>query len=57
VVGVLQVIPDPHFYTGRLLRLLSTHHIFQEVAPDVYAHNRISLELDTGKKYEDIKSK
>ncbi|KDQ64437.1 hypothetical protein JAAARDRAFT_201773 [Jaapia argillacea MUCL 33604] len=34
---------------GRILRLLATHHIFQEVKPDVFANNRISSYLDTGK--------
>jgi len=27
------------------------------VAPDVYAHNRVSIDLDTGKGYEDYISK
>jgi hypothetical protein len=51
------MVPELSYYSGRLLRLLASHHIFQEVTPDVYAHNRISLELDTGKNYEDIKSR
>jgi hypothetical protein len=35
--------------TGRLLRLLASRHIYKEVAPDVFANNRISSALDTGK--------
>ncbi|KAJ7195337.1 O-methyltransferase [Mycena pura] len=34
---------------ARILRLLATHHIFQEVAPGVFANNRISSTLDKGK--------
>ncbi|SJL09409.1 uncharacterized protein ARMOST_12787 [Armillaria ostoyae] len=34
---------------ARMLRLLATEHIFKEVTPDVFAHNRISSLLDTGK--------
>ncbi|KAJ7457534.1 hypothetical protein B0H11DRAFT_1818170, partial [Mycena galericulata] len=34
---------------ARILRLLATHHIFREVAPGVFANNRISSTLDTGK--------
>lgn len=34
---------------ARVLRLLATRHIFKEVAPNVFAHNRLSLPLDTGK--------
>ena len=34
--------------TGRVLRFLATSHIFQEVAPNVFANNRNSLALDTG---------
>ncbi|KAK7055488.1 S-adenosyl-L-methionine-dependent methyltransferase [Favolaschia claudopus] len=39
---------------ARVLRPLATQHIFREVAPDVFAHNRISTTLDTGKSPEDI---
>ncbi|KAF8128341.1 S-adenosyl-L-methionine-dependent methyltransferase, partial [Boletus edulis] len=31
------------------LRLLSTHHIFRETAPDTFALNRVASLLDTGK--------
>ncbi|KDQ16040.1 hypothetical protein BOTBODRAFT_31123 [Botryobasidium botryosum FD-172 SS1] len=34
---------------ARMLRILAIHHIFKEVAPDVFANNRISLTLDKGK--------
>jgi hypothetical protein len=34
---------------ARSLRLLAVNYIFVEVAPDVFAHNRISSVLDTGK--------
>ncbi|KAF8147448.1 S-adenosyl-L-methionine-dependent methyltransferase [Mycena galopus ATCC 62051] len=34
---------------ARMLRLLATHHIFQEVSPGVFANNRISSTLDKGK--------
>ncbi|EPQ59057.1 S-adenosyl-L-methionine-dependent methyltransferase [Gloeophyllum trabeum ATCC 11539] len=39
---------------ARLLRLLCTTHIFTELAPDVFTHNRISSMLDTGKPLETI---
>ncbi|KAJ3559922.1 hypothetical protein NM688_g32 [Phlebia brevispora] len=34
---------------ARVLRLLATNHIYKEVAPDVFANNRLSSVLDTGK--------
>ncbi|KAJ6586721.1 O-methyltransferase [Mycena sp. CBHHK59/15] len=34
---------------ARILRLLATHHMFREVAPNVFANNRISSALDKGK--------
>lgn len=48
----LNVIYLPN--VARLLRLLATHHIFAEVAPDTFANNRLSLALDTGKSVADI---
>ncbi|EKM60006.1 uncharacterized protein PHACADRAFT_250851 [Phanerochaete carnosa HHB-10118-sp] len=39
---------------ARVLRVLATNHIFVEVAPDVFTHNRISSCLDTGKSVKDI---
>ncbi|KAF7372267.1 O-methyltransferase [Mycena venus] len=35
--------------TARILRLLSNHHIFTEVDPDVFCINRLSSVLDSGK--------
>jgi hypothetical protein len=37
-----------------LLRLLAVRGIFKEVAPDVFANNRFSLLMDTGKTVEEI---
>ncbi|KIM86573.1 hypothetical protein PILCRDRAFT_815806 [Piloderma croceum F 1598] len=34
---------------AHILRLLSTHHILREVKPDVFANNRISALMDSGK--------
>jgi hypothetical protein len=34
---------------GRLLRLLASRHIYKEVSPDVFANNRVSSALDSGK--------
>ncbi|KAJ6629719.1 O-methyltransferase [Mycena sp. CBHHK59/15] len=39
---------------ARVLRPLATQHIFREVSPNVFAHNRISALLDTGKNSETI---
>ena len=39
---------------ARVLRLLATNHIFIEVSPDVFANNRLSSVLDTGKSVEEI---
>ncbi|KAI0739310.1 S-adenosyl-L-methionine-dependent methyltransferase [Irpex lacteus] len=39
---------------ARVLRLLVSNYIFREVAPDTFAHNRVSSILDTGKSIEDI---
>ncbi|KAK0235364.1 S-adenosyl-L-methionine-dependent methyltransferase [Armillaria nabsnona] len=39
---------------ARILRLLATEHIFKEVTPDVFAHNRISSLLDTGKSVDKL---
>lgn len=40
---------------ARILRLLATHHIFLEVAPDVFANNRVSSTMDTGKSIKELK--
>ncbi|KAJ7058337.1 S-adenosyl-L-methionine-dependent methyltransferase [Mycena amicta] len=39
---------------ARILRLLASHHIFTEVAPDTFANNRISSALDKGKPYQEL---
>ncbi|KAI9437949.1 S-adenosyl-L-methionine-dependent methyltransferase [Lactarius indigo] len=39
---------------ARTLRLLATNHIFVEVSPDVFANNRLSTVLDTGKPVEEL---
>ncbi|KAH9994291.1 S-adenosyl-L-methionine-dependent methyltransferase [Russula vinacea] len=39
---------------ARVLRLLATSHIFKEVSPDVFANNRLSSALDTGKSVEEL---
>ena len=39
---------------ARILRLLATNHIFIEVTPDVFANNRLSSVLDTGKSVEEL---
>lgn len=36
---------------GHILRLLATHHVLTETAPDVFAANRISGYMDTGKSW------
>jgi hypothetical protein len=43
--------------SARILRLLATNHIFTEVSPDVFANNRLSSVLDTGKSVEEILAK
>jgi hypothetical protein len=42
---------------ARILRLLATNHIFAEVSPDVFANNRLSSALDTGKSVEELLAK
>lgn len=39
---------------AHVLRYLATYHVFREIAPDVFAHNRISSLLDTGKPFDKI---
>ncbi|TFK34635.1 O-methyltransferase [Crucibulum laeve] len=39
---------------ARLLRPLATHHIFREVSPNVFAHNRVSYCMDTRKRSKAI---
>jgi hypothetical protein len=38
------------------LRLLATHHIVRETAPDVFAINRISSLLDSGKSLAELRN-
>lgn len=42
---------------ARILRLLATNYIFTEVSPDVFANNRLSSALDTGKSVEELLTK
>ncbi len=42
---------------AHILRLLAAHHIIREVRPDVFASNRITSLLDTGKTPEQIRAK
>ena len=44
----------PH--AGHVLRLLATTHWLREVRPDVFANNRLSSFIDSGKSTEQIKS-
>jgi hypothetical protein len=44
-------------FPARILRLLATNHIFTEVSPDVFANNRLSSVLDTGKSVEELLAK
>jgi hypothetical protein len=39
---------------AHILRLLSTHHILREVKPDVFANNRISALMDSGKEVREL---
>ncbi|KIK51637.1 hypothetical protein GYMLUDRAFT_78142 [Collybiopsis luxurians FD-317 M1] len=41
---------------ARILRLLTNNHIFREVSPDVFASNRLSSVLDTGKPAKEVVS-
>ena len=42
---------------ARILRLLATNYIFTEVTPDVFANNRLSSTLDSGKSVEELLAK
>ena len=42
---------------ARLLRFMATYHVFREVTPDVFANNRVSSLLDTGKDIDVILAK
>ncbi|KAJ7643408.1 O-methyltransferase [Mycena polygramma] len=41
---------------ARVLRPLASNHIFRELSPNVFAHNRISTYLDTGKSFAAIQA-
>ena len=41
---------------GHVLRLLATHHVGKEVSPNVFANNRVSSLVDSGKDFQAIKS-
>ncbi|KAF7336117.1 O-methyltransferase [Mycena venus] len=42
-------VVDSDSMTARILRLLATHHIFQELSPGVFTNNKISSALDKGR--------
>ena len=44
-----------NYQTAHILRLLATHHILREVSPDVFALNRISSLVDSGKMFSQLK--
>ncbi|PCH35121.1 S-adenosyl-L-methionine-dependent methyltransferase [Wolfiporia cocos MD-104 SS10] len=45
-----------HQKLGRVMRLLATHHIFEEVSPNVFANNTISSAMDTGKSLAELEA-
>ncbi|KAH9993413.1 O-methyltransferase [Russula vinacea] len=54
---VLEIAQPTKVHPGKLarvLRLLATNHVFKEVSPDVFANNRLSSFLDTGKSVEEL---
>ena len=53
-VVVRPTIKTHPLLSARLLRYLANRHIFREVRPDVFANNRISGMLSTGKATEDL---
>lgn len=42
--------------TGHILRVLATYHWVREVSPDVFANNRLTSFIDSGKSIEQLKS-
>ena len=57
-VGMKENIIHPLImFPARILRLLATNYIFIEVSPDVFANNRLSSALDTGKSVEELLAK
>ncbi|KAH9993416.1 S-adenosyl-L-methionine-dependent methyltransferase [Russula vinacea] len=54
---VMEIAQPTNVHPGKLarvLRILATSHIFKEVSPDVFANNRLSSALDTGKSVEEL---
>lgn len=43
--------------TARLMRYLATHHIYNEVLPNVFTNTRVSSTLDSGKSIKEILAK
>ncbi|KAJ4466244.1 S-adenosyl-L-methionine-dependent methyltransferase [Lentinula aciculospora] len=43
-------------YIARVMRYLATSHIFKELSPDVFAHNRLSSHLTKAKSFKEIKA-
>ena len=48
------VISSDRTHSARFLRYLATLHVYQELSPDVFANNRISAVMDTGKSVKDL---
>lgn len=45
------------YFSARFLRYLCSNHVYKEVSPDVFANNRISSLIDTGKSIEELREK
>jgi hypothetical protein len=43
-------------HLGHILRLLATHHIIRECEPDIFALNRVSALLDSGRSFTECRS-
>ncbi len=41
---------------GHILRLLATHHLVREREPDVFALNRVSALLDSGRSFTECRA-
>ncbi|KAI0941969.1 hypothetical protein AcW1_009688 [Taiwanofungus camphoratus] len=46
-----------YYKLGRVLRLLATHHVYEEVSPNVFANNYISTAMDTGKSLAELQAR
>ena len=53
---VLDALTLPRRATGHILRLLATTHWIREVKPDVFANNRLSALVDSGKTLEELRA-